>query len=166
MFEYHGNRYERIPGQPWINGTQIPSKRSGSWHDRMFAGLFGIRRYENSRYWPVWDREGTKIVGWPERKIHPFFQALLEEGEEMDKWHLKTNDGSRLDRLIQDSYGLRGTGYLGQNGYHADTYDMHERKMRRAQNAGMVSPTDNPDQRKANAQANALRFFRSRGYRV
>lgn len=166
MFEYHGNRYERFPGEPWIGGVYLPSKRSGSWHEKFFAGLVGLRRYDDFQYAPLWNREGTEIVGGMHRKIHPFFQALLEEGEEAMPHGIDTNDGSKLDRLIQDSYGLRGTGYLGQNGYHADTYDMEERKMRRAQNAGMVAPTDNPEQRKANAQANAQRFFRSRGYKV
>ena len=67
---------------------------------------------------------------------------------------LKNQGPADTQAWLNNHHGGRGLGYMGQNKFH------------RQPSAYGPGTTYNMDERKANVQANALRFFRSRGYRV
>lgn len=89
---------------------------------------------------------------WPAQS---FREALLDDqtGGSFKDTLKNQSDGERQEWLNQN-HGGRGMGYMGQNAFH------------RQPSAYGPGTTNNMDERKANVQANALRFFRSRGYRV
>ena len=84
-----------------------------------------------------------------------FSKALLDDetGGSFKDTLNNQSDGDRQEWL-NNHHGGRGLGYMGQNKFH------------RQPSAYGPGTTYNMDERKANVQANALRCFRSRGYRV
>ena len=85
-----------------------------------------------------------------------FSAALLDDktGGSFKNTLNNQGDGDDRQEWLNNHYGGRGLGYMGQNKFH------------RQPSAYGPGTTYNMDERKANVQANALRFFRSRGYRV
>ena len=84
-----------------------------------------------------------------------FSNALLDDktGGSFKDTLNNQSDGVRQEWL-NNHHGGRGLGYMGQNKFH------------RQPSAYGPGTTYNMDERKANVQANAIRFFKSRGFRV
>ena len=89
------------------------------------------------------------------RPAKSFKEALLDDqtGGSFKDTLKNQSDGERQEWLNQN-HGGRGMGYMGQNAFH------------RQPSAYGPGTTNNMDERRANVQANAQRFFRNRGYRI